>query len=311
MLNIRDFSFSSSDGTTTLHARLWEDDATTPRGVVQLSHGIAEYVGRYDRFARFLAAHGFIVAGHDHLGHGQSLAEDGTSIYFADHNGWQCAVDDIACLQNQLAQKYPHIPHFILGHSMGSFLTRTFLIRYPGRVDGAVIMGTGWQNPAVIQVGLLVAGIEAKRHGRRSTSELVNNLAFGGYNKAFAPNRTAFDWLSADTDNVDRYMADDLCGQDATVGLFQDMLGGIRFNQQKANLQRMDKNTPILFVSGDKDPVGGMGKGVQKSRDAFAAAGVKDVTLILYPGLRHEILNETSQQPVVDNDILLWLKAHL
>lgn len=311
MLNIRDFTFPSSDGTTMLHARLWADDSTAPRGVVQICHGIAEYVGRYDRFARFLAEHGFIVAGHDHLGHGQSLPEGGTPIYFADRNGWHCAVEDIAHLQKQLAREYPSIPHFILGHSMGSFLTRTFLIRYPGRVDGAIIMGTGWQNPAILQGGLLVSGMEAKRHGRRSTSDLVTNLAFGGYNKAFAPNRTEFDWLSADTGNVDRYIADPLCGQDATVGLFQDMLHGIRFNQQKVNLQQMSPDTPVLFVSGDKDPVGGMGKGVQKSRDAFAAAGVKDITLILYPGLRHEILNETSQQPVVDNDILLWLEAHL
>ena len=311
MLNIQDFTFPSSDGSTALHGRVWADDSVTPRAVFQIAHGVSEYIGRYDSFARFLAGKGFIVAGHDHLGHGQSVPEGGTPIYFADQNGWEHAVDDVAALDRKLKLDYPALPHFLMGHSMGSFLTRSFLIRYPGSVDGAIIMGTGWQSPLIIQGGLMVAGMEARRHGRRATSDLVNNLAFGGYNKPFRPNRTGFDWLSADETNVDRYVADPKCGQDATIGLFQDMLGGFRFNQKAENLARMNKNTPILFVSGAKDPVGAMGKGVEKSRTAFLHAGVKDVDLILYPGLRHEILNESSQQEVVFGDILLWLDAHL
>ena len=311
MLNIQDFTFPSSDGATRLHGRLWRDDAQPPRAVLQIAHGVSEYIGRYDRFARFLAEKGFAVAGHDHLGHGQSLPEGGTAIYFADENGWEKAVDDVAALQTKLAADFPGVPHFLLGHSMGSFLVRSFLIRYPGRVNGAIVMGTGWQSPVIIQGGLLVAGMEARKHGRRATSALVNNLAFGGYNKPFRPNRTGFDWLSADEENVDRYVADPKCGEDATIGLFQDMLGGFRFNQKKENLERMDKDTPVLFVSGAKDPVGAMGKGVEKSRNAFKSAGVKEVDLILYPGLRHEILNEKSQQKMVDHDILMWLEAHL
>ncbi len=311
MTNRTDFTFPSSDGKTDLHGCAWEPSNGEPRAIVQIAHGVAEHIARYDHFAHFLVEHGFAVVGHDHLGHGKSLPEGSTPIYFADKNGWTCAVDDIALLQARIRRDAPHLPLFLMGHSMGSFLSRSFLIRYPRRLKGAILMGTGWQSEAMIQGGLIVAGAAAIKNGRRSTSKLVNDLAFGGYNKAFAPNRTNSDWLSADSANVDRYLADPMCGQDATVGLFQDMLHGIRFNQQSKNLQRMDPNMPVLFVSGEQDPVGGMGKGVLRTRDAFQKSGVKDVKCILYPGLRHEILNEQPQQEIVYRDILDWLQAHL
>lgn len=157
--------------------------------------------------------------------------------------------------------------------------------------------------------GNLVAKRFFYKNGGASTSNFITELAFGGYNRAFAPNRTGFDWLSADTENVDRYIADPMCGADATVGLFRDMLGGIRFNQKNVNLVKMDPNTPVLFISGQDDPVGAMGKGVQRSCDAFRSAGVKDVTLKLYPGLRHEILNEKVMQKTVYSDIHDWRRA--
>ncbi len=311
MTNRMDFTFPSSDGKTALHGCAWTPAEGTPRAVLQVAHGVAEHIARYDHFARFLAEHGFAVVGHDHLGHGTSLPEGGTPVYFADTDGWTRAVDDIALLQARIRRDAPDIPLFLMGHSMGSFLSRSFLIRYPRRLKGAILMGTGWQSSAMIQGGLTVAGAAALKNGRRSTSKLVNDLAFGSYNKAFSPNRTNSDWLSADSANVDRYLDDPLCGQDATVGLFQDMLHGIRFNQKSRNLQRMDPEMPVLFVSGDQDPVGGMGKGVLRSRDAFRKAGVKEVTCILYPGLRHEILNEQPQQERVYADILAWLEKHV
>ena len=311
MINCTDFTFPSSDGVTSLHGGAWFDSDNAPRAVLQIAHGVSEHISRYDHFARFLVRHGFAVVGHDHLGHGDSLPEGGTPIYFADEDGWKHAVDDMALLQSRIRREAPDLPLFLLGHSMGSFLTRTFLIRYPRRVRGAVIMGTGWQSGLTIRGGLMVASAAALKGGKRRTSNLITNLAFGGYNKAFAPNRTAFDWLSADSENVDRYIADPQCGQDATIGLFEDMLGGIRFNQQPANLRRMDPDTPVLFISGGEDPVGAMGKGVLRSRDAFQKAGMKDVKCILYPGLRHEILNEQLQQSQVYADLLDWLISHL
>ena len=219
-------------------------------------------------------------------------------------------VDDLYALHLRIREEFPGKPLFLMGHSMGSFLARTYLIRYPGTVRAAIIMGTGWQPEMMIRGGLMVAKVVAARSGENATSDFVNNLAFGAYNKAFAPNRTPVDWLSADNDNVDRYIADPLSGQPATVGLFRQMLTGIRFNQRTENLQKMDKDMPVLIISGEKDPVGDMMKGVIRTRDAFRAAGMKDVTLLSYAGLRHEILNEKAQQQTVYNDIWGWLKKY-
>ena len=311
MANVTHFTFPSTDGTTRLHAKLWANPDSAPRAVIQLVHGVSEHIGRYDRFARYLVQYGFAVAGHDHLGHGYSLPRGGTPIYFRSQNGWETATDDVYALHMLLRQKYPGIPCFILGHSMGSFLTRSLLIRYSGCVDGAIIMGSGWNSEAAIAGGIAVTEIIGLLKGKRATSNFVNTLAFGGYNKAFAPNRTDFDWIAADEKAVDRYIADPKCGEAATVGLFGDMLRGFHFNQRKENLAQMDKNTPILFISGADDPVGGMGRGVGKSRDAFLSAGVQEVEMLLCPGLRHEILNEPSAPEAVDAPILRWLERHL
>ena len=310
MAKIDEFTFLSSDGQTPLHAMLWLPEGEI-RAVIQIAHGVAEHIARYDGFARYLCRRGIAVAGHDHLGHGKSLSRDGTPVYFGEKDGWRHVVDDLYGLHRRLREEFPHVPLFLLGHSMGSFLTRTYLIRYPGTVRAAVIMGTGWQPGAVLLGGRAVAKLIARRDGPDAVSDVVTKLAFGGYNRAFAPNRTDFDWLSADPENVDRYIGDPMCGADATVGLFLEMLNGIAFNQKRANLRQMDRKTPILFVAGEQDPVGNMGKGVRRSYEAFAAAGVEDVSIKLYPGLRHEILNEASQQQTVYQDIADWLERYL
>lgn len=312
MTNCEHFRFPSSDGKTQLHACLWiPDEKIKFRGVLQIAHGVAEHIGRYDDFARYLNQQGIVVAGHDHLGHGQSLPEGGTPVYFGEENGWTHAVDDIHGLHEILAKRFKRLPHLIMGHSMGSFLTRTYLIRYPGEKKVAIIMGTGWQPGYMLTGGSLIAKRFYYKNGGNSTSDFVTALAFGGYNRAFAPNRTGFDWLSADPENVDRYIADPLCGADATVGLFRDMLGGIRFNQKPANLKKMDTSMPVLFIAGEDDPVGAMGKGVKRSCAAFQKAGMQDVTLKLYPGLRHEILNEKPMQQTVYADIHDWLSRYI
>ena len=310
MTNLTEFTFLSSDGKTQLHAMQWLP-VETPRAVLQISHGVAEHIGRYDGFARYLNEQGLAVVGHDHLGHGGSLPEGGTPVYFGDGTPWETVVADIQLLHEQLRREFPGVPLCLMGHSMGSFLARSYLIRYPGTLRAAIIMGTGWQPQAKLAGGRAVAEVVCAAQGPSSASKLVNDLAFGGYNKAFAPNRTGYDWLSADSENVDRYIADPLCGADATVGLFRQMLHGLRFNQRQSNLRRMDADTPVLFVAGDKDPVGSCGKGVIQSHEAFRAAGVRDCTLKLYPGLRHEILNEKPQRDQITNDIETWLLSKL
>ena len=311
MTNMTEFTFLSTDGKTQLHGMRWEPEGGSVRAVLQICHGVAEHIARYDAFARYLNGLGIAVVGHDHLGHGLSLPEGGIPVYFGEGNTWNTVVDDIYALHQRIRLWYPDVPLCIMGHSMGSFLTRTYLIRYPGTVKAAVIMGTGWQPKAVIAGGMAVAKAVGAVVGENGTSDLVTNLAFGAYNKLFAPNRTSCDWLSADEDNVDTYMADPLCGADATVGLFRQMLLGIRFNQKLSNLRQMDPRIPVLFVAGEKDPVGDCGNGVRQTYQEFRRAGVQDCTLKLYPGLRHEILNEKAQQQQIFEDIGQWLTSKL
>ena len=304
-----EFTFLSADGKTPIHAVEWLPEGQA-RAVLQISHGVSEYILRYEPFAEYLTAQGFAVAGHDHLGHGQSVAEGSARLYFGPRGSWNWVVDDIDQRRNLAKAKFPQVPYFLMGHSMGSFLARTYLIRYPGAVDAAVIMGTGQMSPAIIAGGKAVAAEEAHRVGEDQTSSLVDKLAFGAYNKRFAPNRTGFDWLSLNQDNVDRYMADPLCGGNATIGLFRAMLGGLSFIAKPENLKRMNLNIPVLFISGEMDPVGDCGKGVKRAFESFRKAGVRDVSLKLYPELRHEILNETCRETVYE-DIYQWLAAKI
>ena len=310
MTDFQEFTFLSSDGHTQLHGAQWTPADREPIAVLQIAHGVAEHILRYDDFARYLNDRGILVAGHDHLGHGKSLPEGGTPVYFGDGSTWETVVDDIHLLHDRLREQYPDLPILLMGHSMGSFLSRSYLIRYPGTVDAAIIMGTGHQSPAIVAGGRAIAKAAGKRHGFKAHSPRVEALAFGAYNKAFAPNRTEVDWLSASDNNVDAYIADPLCGQKASIGLFYEMLGGIRFISTPKNIASMNRNTPILFISGDKDPVGEMGKGVKRAYEAFRRAGVRDVELKLYKGLRHEILNEDCRA-VVYNDLWSWIEKHL
>jgi len=307
MPEFKDYSFISCNGKTPVHVRRCQPDGEV-RGVIQLAHGIAEHVNRYDRFAEFLANEGYLVVANDHLGHGQSILSEDDLGFFADNSGWEIVVGDMNKLHTMTAEEYPGVPYFLFGHSMGSFLARTYIIRYRTGLSGAIICGTGQQGAALVAGGLFLGKREIKKNGPRHKSTAINNLAFGSYNKAFEPNRTEYDWLSRDNDKVDAYVADPLCGFMASVGLFTDMMGGIKFITNQKNVQRMNMELPILFVAGDKDPVGDFGKGVTRCYESFLKAGVKDATLKLYHDCRHEILNELNYQEV-QNDILTWVES--
>lgn len=304
-----DFAFPSADGMTRIHAVEWVPEGA-PQAVLVVSHGVSEYILRYEGLARFLTERGFVVAGHDHLGHGTSVAAGAPRLYFGPRGSWDWVVQDLYTRRNLAGERYPGLPVFLLGHSMGSFLARTYLIRYPGTLAGAILMGTGQMAPAVVAAGRVLAAREAKKVGDTHPSPLVNKLAFEAYNQKFAPNRTAYDWLSVNQENVDNYLADPLCGGDPTIGLFREMLGGIAYIEKAENLKRMNRNTPILFLSGAEDPVGDMGKGVRRAYRSFCRSGVRDVEMKLYPGARHEILNE-AQGETVCADICRWLEAKL
>lgn len=296
--------YLASNGAGRIHCGLWLPEGQ-PRAVVQIIHGIAEHIGRYDHFARFLTERGFAVCADDHMGHGLSVESGGVFGYFS--GGWMAAVRDERSLFEEMKKRFPAVPYFMLGHSMGSFLLRTYLYTYPGELTGAIISGTGWQPELALSAGLALCRLEQLRIGETGRSKLLKELMFGAYNKKFSPNRTPNDWICSDEAVVDAYTEDSLCGFDATVGLTRDMLTGISMNQKKENLAKMDKTLPVLFVSGMQDPVGAMGEGVLRTIDAFKRAGLTNVTIRLYPEGRHEMLNETNRTEVYA-DVLSWLE---
>ena len=301
--------YLSSDGRTRIHAITWQGEGQ-PRAVLQLVHGICEYVDRYDAFASFLAERGFLVVGNDHLGHGKSWQQPEREGLFAEQNGWDRVVEDVEALRAKTAAEHPGLPYFLLGHSMGSFVTRTWLIRYPGRADGAILCGTGQQSPVVVGFGRAFTGALIRLHGPLYRSELVRQLAFGAYNRGFSPRRTENDWVCSDEAVVDAYCADRSCQFLPTVSLYHDMMGGIRLISDPSEQKRMEPATPILFIAGQEDPVGEKGAGVERAWRGFLQAGCRNVEKILYPGGRHEILNETFKQKVWQ-DVLDWLEQIL
>lgn len=304
---LNEFTYSSCDRKNNIYVREWLPESS-PVGVVQIAHGVAEHIARYDGFARYLAENGFVVAGMDHLGHGKSASNPEHQGYFGEFGGWELVVGDMRKLYERMREQHFGLPVFMLGHSMGSFLTRTYIIRYHDGPDGAIIVGTGQQSGLTVSGGLAVANRIIKSRGASHKSQFLNNMAFAGYNNRFKPNRTEFDWLSRDNDVVDAYIADPDCGYVASAGLFRDMLTGVKYITSMKNLDRINTDLPIYFLAGDADPVGDYGKGVVRAYNSFLKAGLTDVSLKLYHGARHEILNETNKTEVYA-DILAWLRS--
>jgi alpha-beta hydrolase superfamily lysophospholipase len=303
------FYFPSSDGIHSCYAKLWLPECP-PRAVIQFAHGVADHIDRYDEFARYLAEHGFAVCGNDHLGHGKTGATDSIFGYFAKHDGWTLVAADIYHLRQQVGQEFPDIPYFLLGHSMGSFLTRTYLCRYPGTVDGAILSGTGQEPHLKVLFGKAVCSLCCLLRGTDKTSQFIYDLSLGAYNKPFEPGRTNVDWISRDEQEVDRYQTDPFCGFQPTVGLMRDMMDGLLYFTSPRALSQMNPQTPIYLYSGDADPVGENGAGVRRVADTFRKYACADITLKLYPGGRHEMHNELNREEVFA-DVLSWLEVHL
>ena len=308
MIRTTHFHYPSARDGCSIHALEWAPEGP-PRGIVHLVHGISEHIGRYDETARFLAEHGFVVCGEDHLGHGRTVT-DGSYGFFAPENGWTLAARDVRALRKLEGARHPNLPYFLLGHSMGSFLTRTYLILWPGTVSGAVLMGTGQEPAPLVALGKRISALECRRLGPRGVSPLVHTLSLGAYNRRFRPSRTPSDWLSRDPAEVDAFLADPLCQSRPTVSLFRDMMGGLQLIARRDQLARMDPSVPVCFLSGQEDPVGGMGRGVEQVVRMFQDAGCRDLSLHLYPGARHELFHEQNRREVWA-DLLDWLEDRL
>ena len=302
----QEFYYPSKDGRTKIHAIEW-----IPKGevtaVLQICHGMVEYIDRYDEFARFLNENGYYVVGHDHLGHGQSVVSEDKLGFFHESKGNACVIGDIHYLRKFTQKKYPDVPYFMLGHSMGSFLLRQYIGLYGNGLAGAIVMGTGSESDFILAVGKLVCRISAFVKGWEYRSNLVNSMAFGGFNKKFAHETTGSNWLSRNPVNAQNYAKDPLCNFVFTVNAYYQMFCGIQaVNRQERN-EEVPKTLPIFFVAGREDPVGNFGKSVENIYKNYKSCGIQDVSIKLYEKDRHEILNEVDRR-IVFEDLLRWME---
>ena len=301
--------YPSHDGVTTIHACLWLPEGEI-KGVVQIIHGMAEYAERYAPFAEYLTENGFAVCADDHLGHGKSVRSAEDLGYFNKRRDSDTVIQDIRALQLAVKKQLGNVPYFIMGHSMGSFFCRKYISQYGGDFNGAIIMGSGFKSMVTLNTALLFVGLDAMFCGWRHRSKFIKKLAFGSYNKKFSPARTENDWLSENSENVDRYEADPLCGFDFTNNGYSVLFNIIKQACSKETIAAVPKNLPVFFVAGANDPVGNYGKGVQKAYDKFKKAGIEEVDITLYENARHEILNDNCSEKVKE-DILAFITAHM
>lgn len=295
-------SYPSHDNASTIRALVWEpDDAARPdflpRAVVQIVHGMSEHVERYAPFAEFLVGRGFVVCANDHVGHGKTAGEHDLG-HMPLANGADVLVEDVHALREKVCERYPHARHVMFGHSMGSFVTRVYLTRHADGLSAAILCGTGQQPRIQTVAGRVITRLIAQIRGERHVSRFVDSLGAGAYGRAIKDARTDVDWISSDPDVVDEYIADPLCGQPFTVGAYATLASLVADATDARLARRVPKDLPLLFVAGAEDPVGDCGRGVARAVDEYRNAGVRLVEMGIYPGARHEILNEPCHEAV-------------
>lgn len=284
----------------------WLPKEEPPKAIVQIVHGMAEHAARYDHFATFLNKLGFAVYAEDHRGHGVTADRNGIHGDFGAEPGWQSIVNDIKTLSDMACKDFPGIPLFLLGHSMGSFLTRTYIAQFGDSLSGVILSGTAGNPGITASLGRIIAKRAMKKYGAETSSPKLDKMSFGSFNKRIKNPGSAFAWLSANNDNVTNYINDPWCGFTCSNRFFYELLGGLKYIFRKENINKTPASLPMYFIAGEEDPVGNYGKGVKQSADLYRAAGVKDVELKLYPAVRHEILNDNSKEQVYQ-DVERWL----
>lgn len=296
-----EFTFSSKDNKNSIHAVKWYPESEI-KAVLQIAHGMAEYIDRYDNFARYLNKEGILVVGNDHLGHGKSVGSDDELGVVTHKKGNEAVLGDMHALTTLIKKENPDVPYFLLGHSMGSFYTRQYLCEYGAELTGAIIMATGHQPKGLVIGGRAISRIISIFKGWNYPSQFVHNMAFGSYGKGIDNKRTDLDWLSTDSKEVDKYIDDKYCGFVFTLGGYKAMFEGINKLSKKGYLDKMPKELPVLFLAGDGDPVGDCGNGVRTVFQSFKDMGMENAECKIYEGMRHEILNEQERE-IVYNDV--------
>ena len=300
----RDVTFPSTDGKNTIHAELFVPSDNNISAVVQISHGMMDYVGRYRGMAEALCRSGIALCGHDHLGHGDSVSTPDDYGFFASRGGYTFVIDDVKGMNELIRREFPGVPVVLLGHSMGSFIARLYAVRYESTIDGLIIHGTAGPNPAT-GAGLLLVKILRAIKGERHRSKFVCSLADGGYNKGFDPSEGSGAWLTRDPSMVADRVGNPKNDFIFTLAGYEDLFTFLGDCNAKDWFVKFPKKLPTLIVSGENDPVGGFGKGVRYVYDNLKKNGA-DVELKLYPDARHELFMETNREEVF-SDLATWV----
>lgn len=306
MIKKEDFYFDSRDGEHKLHAVRWIPEAEKPVCIVQIVHGMTEHINRYDHFANYLAERGILVVGDDHLGHGQSVKPGEPYGYFCKEDAPTVLVRDEHRLKKMTQEQYAGVPYIILGHSMGSFITRNYLLKYGKGINGAIIMGTGMSPKHVLLFGIALTTIEGLIFGGDHVSKFMDKATFGSYNKRIEAKGESGNWLSKDEESLRKHATDPLCMFTFTANGFQTLFKLIYNLHDQEKLKNMPANLPVIFLSGAEDPVGDYGKSVKQVYRSFKESGMEKVQIKLYPKDRHELLNEVDKEDVY-GDIYRWI----
>ena len=306
MIQKEEFYFDSRDGEHKIHSIRWVPEHDKPVCVLQIIHGMTEHIDRYDGFAQYMAGKGILVVGDDHLGHGKSVRPGEPYGYFCKEDAATVLVRDEHRLKKMTQEQYQGVPYIILGHSMGFFIARNYLIRYGSGIDGAVIMGTGMQSKIQLAAARALAGIQILFCGPKHVSKLIDKLAFGMFNKRIEAPKTPSDWLCSNEESVKRYRQDPMCNFTFTANGFQTLMKLIWNLHDVEKLKKMPRQLPVFFVAGEEDPVGDYGRAVKQVYESFLQLGMERVQMKLYPGDRHEILHETDRAEVYA-DIYRWI----
>lgn len=304
----KEFKFPSASGLCDIFAQSFIPDNGNVKAVIQISHGMTEHSDRYIPFAEKLCENGYAVFTNDHLGHRRSVKDDSMLGFFGSEKGYMNIVNDCKTLTDIAKEQYPDVPYFFFGHSMGSFIARCYTKYYGDGIDAAVYCGTSGPNPGA-SAGIAIAKLISKVKGEMHRSRFIDFVAFGTYNKK-TDKKTVFDWLTKDENKVDEYIADKYCGFLFTAAGYKDLFSALNEANADDWYLSFDKNLPVLLIAGEDDPVGAYGKGVTKVYENLKNTGHGDVTLKLYPTDRHEILNETDRDDVM-NYLVSWFDSKI
>lgn len=297
---IKAIEVPSTDNIHTLKGLIYIPQGEI-KGIFHIVHGMCEYIGRYDHIFSAVAERGYVCCGYDNLGHGKTAKDENELGFIAHRNGWKYLVNDVKAFEDAAKKLYPEKPIYLMGHSMGSFISRIFAENYGGNIEKFIICGTGGPNPAA-PFGLVITDIISLIFGKKHRSKLINKLAFGAYNKRFEGG-SDFSWVTSDKDTVSKYEADKFCNFKFTASAMHDLVKLNYLANRGAWFKNMKKDLPVMLISGSEDPVGSYGKGVIKVYNRLKKAGCKDVTLKLYDNCRHEIHNDVCRDDVIKDII--------